>query len=74
MCALCLLVSVLKVIGHFTVCTVVKTVSGSGSDETLNVTIKKIHVLPELVSDHRAAKTLKRLPDKPANVKCISGI
>lgn len=73
-CALCLLVSVLKVIGHFTVKAVVKTVTGHISNETKNVAMGIIHVRPELVSDHAAAKPLKRFPDKPAHVKRISGI
>lgn len=74
LCALCLLVSVLKVIGHFTVKPVVKTVAGPISDETTNLAMGIIHVTPELVPDHAAVKTLCPLPDKPEYGECCSGI
>lgn len=66
MCALCLLVSVLKVIGPLTVKAVVKSVAGHMSDESCNDTIGgSMLVLPELVTDHAAIKTLCPVPEKP---------
>lgn len=72
LCALCLLVSVLKVIGPLTVKTVIKSVSGHMSDETCNDTIQLMLVLPELITDHAAIKALCPVPEKPLGVDFIS--
>lgn len=71
-CASCLLVSVLKVIGPLTVKTVVKSVAGHMSDESDNDTIKAMFVLPELLTDHAAIKTLCPVPEKPFGLKLDS--
>lgn len=72
MCASCLLVSVLKVMGPFTVKVVVCSVAGHMSDETANDTIKVMFVRPEFMTDHRAAKALCPVPEKPKGIDFMS--
>ncbi len=74
LCALCLLVSVLKVMGPLTVKTVVKSVAGHVSDETCNDTMCEIFVRPELLTDHAAIKSLCPVREKPLGSDLYPGI
>ncbi len=60
--------------GHFPVPTVVKSVTGHGSPDSMNSAMKIMLVPPELVPDHAARKTFCRDSLKPCGADKETGL